>query len=163
WDLSTAKLRTTHKTPNQWMENVVVSPDGRRAIASAAAHADFWDIDWVHAERTFAGSKSQVNCGVFVTNDLLATAGQDKMVGLWAGAFADGVIKMWNSDTGDARMDLRAPWVRPLQFSPDGKLLVSGEVKTAASSVRLWDVASGQEQLVLHNHKGVGFSVAFSP
>lgn len=45
-------------------------------------------------------------------------------------------------------------------FSPDGKRLVSGSVD---ETVKIWDVASGQETLTLNEHKNKVCSVAFSP
>ena len=50
--------------------------------------------------------------------------------------------------------------VMSVAFSPDGSRIVSGSVD---STVRLWDVASGEELAVLKGHEGSVMSVAFSP
>jgi WD40 repeat protein len=50
--------------------------------------------------------------------------------------------------------------VTTLAFSPDGKVLASGGWD---DSVRLWDVASGQQTRRLEAHRGMVAAVAFSP
>ena len=51
-------------------------------------------------------------------------------------------------------------YVNSVVFSPDGKKLVSGGVDT---TVRIWDVRSGQLLQTLEEHTGIVLSVAFSP
>jgi hypothetical protein len=48
--------------------------------------------------------------------------------------------------------------VRCLAFSPDGKTLVSG-----AETVKLWDMATGQERATLNAAENLVWSLAFSP
>jgi WD40 repeat protein len=50
--------------------------------------------------------------------------------------------------------------VTSLAFSPDGATLASG---SADRTVRLWEVASGQERRTLQGHDGEVTSLAFSP
>ena len=47
-----------------------------------------------------------------------------------------------------------------MAFSPDSRRLASSSVD---QTVKLWDVASGQETLTLKGHKAWVFNVTFSP
>ena len=50
--------------------------------------------------------------------------------------------------------------VRSVAFSPDGSQIVSGSIDR---TVRIWDVASGEELAILSGHDSYVSSVAFSP
>ena len=82
--------------------------------------------------------------------DLLATAGDDKL------------IKYWNPADGK---DLRkseghgAP-IYGLAFHPDGTRLASGSVD---KTIRIWKVADGKELGKLDGHPDDVYAVAFSP
>ncbi|MDE0315487.1 MAG: hypothetical protein OXM61_11330, partial [Candidatus Poribacteria bacterium] len=51
-------------------------------------------------------------------------------------------------------------WVSSVAFSPDGKMLASGN---GDRTIRLWDVATREEKRILKGHTGTVNSVAFSP
>jgi WD40 repeat protein len=51
--------------------------------------------------------------------------------------------------------------VHSISFSPDGRTLAS--VSAEDSTVRLWDLVSGQERVILRGHGRSLFTVAFSP
>ena len=50
--------------------------------------------------------------------------------------------------------------VNSVAFSPDGSRLASG---SGDSTVRVWNVATGQVEQTLEGHSGLAYSVAFSP
>ena len=50
--------------------------------------------------------------------------------------------------------------VAALSYSPDGRILASGGHD---ATIRLWDVATGQERTVLRGHVGYVHAVAYSP
>jgi WD40 repeat protein/tRNA A-37 threonylcarbamoyl transferase component Bud32 len=85
---------------------------------------------------------------------------------LLASAGLDGMIRLWEADTGKVRQEVgdRAP-VLGLAFSPDGRLLASGSSPDAnrVSHLSLWDCATGRK--VAHiGWPGANFyGLAFSP
>lgn len=83
---------------------------------------------------------------------------------------ADGTIKsdnaevvVWDLEAHKERArltDLHTDKVMAAAFSPDGKTLATGG---ADWKLRLWDMATKTERLVLSGHRGAIYGVAFSP
>jgi RNA polymerase sigma factor (sigma-70 family) len=151
WDVATGGMRGVHKTPNQWMENVLVSPDGRRIASTSSSALRFWDLDFLHNERTWNAHIGAVSSGVFANGGTtLVTAGQDKS------------IKSW--DTRDAHLvatlDGHTAPIHALTMLPDGKTIASaGE----DCNVKLWDLADAKEKATLEGHTKSVFALAASP
>ncbi|MCA2689081.1 MAG: hypothetical protein IM467_09265, partial [Microcystis sp. M137S2] len=72
----------------------------------------------------------------------------------------DNTIKLWNVETGQEIRTLKGhdSVVSSVNFSPDGKTLVSSADKT----IKLWDVETGQEIRTLKGHDDSVYSVNFS-
>ncbi len=73
----------------------------------------------------------------------------------------DGAVQVWDAATGrPVAPAMKTGWVAALAFSPDGRLLVTGDY---ARQVRSWDVATGKPVGPVLAHPGVPFQVRFSP
>jgi WD40 repeat protein len=79
-------------------------------------------------------------------------------------------LRLWDVETGKLRATLKVPvYCGPSAFSPDGKTLalMAGEDGTATvqsqRQVRVWDVATGEEQAVFGDFLGTVHGLAFSP
>ncbi|MFZ0531632.1 MAG: WD40 repeat domain-containing protein [Anaerolineales bacterium] len=116
-----------------------------------------WDIDSGRAVRTFTQSGD-------IDELVIAPDGKS----LAAGISSD-TLKIWDMESG---RDLQSFTgfrfgVPRFAFSPDGSVLGVGEgvgfEVASPSGLRLFDVASGGEVPMLEGHKGVIFSVEFSP
>src|SRR5262249_47321694 len=66
-------------------------------------------------------------------------------------------VKLWDMTSGK---ELHAFEAGSMAFSPDSRLLAVG---TRAKTVRLFDLASGQDQCILEGHPDRMFKVTFSP
>jgi hypothetical protein len=78
-----------------------------------------------------------------------------------ASAGDDGIIRMWDTATGQELFKLTGPTGPALAvaFNPQGNLATTHQDGT----VRLWDAATHQEILIFRGHKGPVYWVAFSP
>jgi RNA polymerase sigma factor (sigma-70 family) len=95
---------------------------------------------------------------------LIATAAHDHTIRLWDAATGKEVRVLGDPD---ARLNAYAQtrWLHCLAFSPDGKMLASGDHAPAwnLNTIRLWDVTTGQELRRIQGHANGVTSVAFSP
>ena len=119
--------------------------------ASRAEDPTRWGLPEGALARLGKGSLSR-GAGVAFSPDgtRLAVTGS---IGIW----------LYDARTGDEVALLTGHKLHPVtsvSFSPDGQTLAGGSVD---GTVRLWDVAKGQEQAVLEGHPEWVHSVAFSP
>lgn len=123
-----ATLERTLKGHTNYVWDVIVSPDGRRALsASNDKTIKMWDLATGSLLATFSGHASFV-CSVSIAPDGIRLA---------AGAF-DGSIKVWNIHSGDviAKLYHGSPDAK-VAWSPTGEALTSGG---ADGVLRVWDV-----------------------
>jgi WD40 repeat protein len=172
WDVGVAtkdfssppEVRTLRHTG--WVRSVAFSPDGR-LLASGSSYyiwdgnkttfygtVELWNVETGQKVRTLSGAPVR---SVAFSPD-----------GRWL-ASVESTVKLWNVDiaTKDLFSPLEARFLRGymslvtrVAFSPDGRLLASGSEN---GTVKLWDVATGQEVRTLRGHTSWVTSVAFSP
>src|SRR5262249_18499229 len=123
-----------------WVEGVVFTPDGRRALSNSGPLLKLWDVETGTEVRRFDGHRLGIN-SVALTPDGLTAA---------TGAY-DGSVLVWEVDSGRerARFTGHRKWVWSVAFAPDGKRLLSGGGGTGSGNnflagedftIRLWRV-----------------------
>ncbi|MFO0864863.1 MAG: serine/threonine-protein kinase [Gemmataceae bacterium] len=152
FDLKTWQIVKTMRTDAEFaIRCLACSPDGGTI---AAANEQAWIYIW-DAETGQEHFKQQVNrTGVAA---LVFSADSTKL----ASAGLDGVAVVRDTQTGNVliSIDAHETEVHSIAFSPDGKRLATG----GWESIRIWDVASGQETLTIRGHKEWVDGLAFSP
>jgi WD40 repeat protein/serine/threonine protein kinase len=154
WDVRSGReLGALHGKNTDWARSVAFSPDGNTlAAGNESGTVRFWDVPTQRERATLnAQPKAPVMSMAFSPDGkTLATAG----------AWNNGVVKLWDLGTEPPRMTSQLVEAWCLAFSPDGARLVTG---TGEGSVLLWDVATGQELTAIRGQTARVASVAFSP
>ena len=129
---------------------VVFSGDGRTLVSGGADGAlGFWEVPTGRLLRSVSAHSGPVLAGAVAPNDdVIATAGQDGLVKLWA---MDGTCK--NTLKGHTAA------AKAVAFGSDGRLYTVGDDRT----VRCWDVTSGESKWSNTGLTGVCHSLVLSP
>ncbi|WP_112263861.1 nSTAND1 domain-containing NTPase [Lentzea terrae] len=147
------KLLTVLNGPNDAVNTVRFSPDGKTLLAASADHrVHRWRITGrPEPLPALEGHSDAVNTlAVSPDGELIATGSTDR------------TIVVWDARTGTSLGTLpgHADSVEALAFSPDSRLLASG---SGDFSVRIWDVAGRKVVSHLTGQSHAVKSVAFSP
>jgi RNA polymerase sigma factor (sigma-70 family) len=152
WDADGGRRRATVTDPRRLLLSdvyaVAYSPDGR-TMATAELGLVLWDADKGKLRRELPVEPT--------TYSAVAFSPDGKTV---AGVRADGVVRVYNAETGRERFAARGHKTGgpSAAFTADGKTLATADFD---GTVKLWDVARGGVQATYHC-KGAGPPV-FSP
>lgn len=150
WDFSTGTL--LHTLFNyETVENLTFSQDGQKLAVVSGINVSIWD--------TSTGSKQREltvpNKGVFSSSAAFSTDFE-----LLASGGSSGAIDLFRVSFGRLNyLEGHTRKISSLAFSPAGDLLASASHDT---TIRLWDVSSGEELAVIDAHGDYVSTVLFS-
>lgn len=134
------------------VKRLAFSPDGRSLVSCSPDSVRVWEVETGSTFWSYSPDHGYFSVAAFSPD------GQ-----VLAGAGSDGTIKEWNVSTWKLQREFQAPeGVISLAYSPDGKLLASGESAMKAS-IRFWDTATGKVCADFQPHDWFLHMVAFSP
>jgi WD40 repeat protein/serine/threonine protein kinase len=170
WDVATGGELRKFTGHNWWVWAAAFSPDEKTIVtASQDGTAIVWDADQSEGAKRplFTGHAGPVYAAAISPDGhTVATGGYDGRVLVWDTSS----VKPFDFQrlvSGEApespkyrALEGHSAAVRAVQFSPDGRLLLTG---SQDNSVKVWDVARGKVLKTLRGHAGWVRSCAFTP
>lgn len=141
---------------------IAVSPDEYSyifVIGDGEGRIQSWNLNSRIKIKSFpaqgSSNKLPINSLAFSPDGKILVSGGD-----------DFSIKLWEVDSGkELKIGKHSARVRTVAFSPDGKLIASGDDSGIIKiwNVKIWDVKTTMENVLLGRHDSAVTSLAFSP
>ncbi|NQT14597.1 MAG: hypothetical protein HQ582_17705, partial [Planctomycetes bacterium] len=148
WDAAEGEEIVSQRAHDEGVWGIDFADNGKKVAAGTYKRATIWTLD-VGMNHLFRGQPSTIHSVAFAPGSgQLATACSGKTIWMWDVATAEPVWKIADAASYD-----------DLDFSPDGRLLVSCGYD---AMVRLWDAATGDPVAVLEGHGGRVLAVSFT-
>jgi WD40 repeat protein len=178
WDLTGSELkeRSSLKTSAGAIYSVDFSADGKFFVTS---HSDttvrLWQLAATREIKQFKGHKDRVWCAKFLPNGKQIVSASAKLRSdgnYWIESEASS-LRLWDVASGQEVRQFAAfkEPVRTLDVAPDGTRVVTGSIHEELRmgsyipidcSVRIWDLAGGEELLRMEKHVRPVYSVAYA-
>jgi WD40 repeat protein len=160
WDVNSGKelRRFKGEKATDLVNALAWSSDGRHAVWGGGQYQKteqvrLWDVEAWREVRRYEGLESVVSCVAFTPDGRFVLAGT-----------LEGIVHVWEADTGRRISRYRPPvrGVRGLAVASDGRLAVyvGGQQEVR---LRVWEVSTGRERLLLEEGLSAPQSAAFSP
>ena len=187
WDVEHDYKLQIFTEETDWIWSIAFSPDGKHLVsAHHEKRAQLWDIEsgeqitelsMIHPQDTakYKGDDRQIQRRLKLLEKSLEYKVTPKAIAfspdgdLIAGGGVLQELRLWDATTYETRMVICLPQgcgrAEALTFSPCGRYLVSGASwhGTDKVSIRLWDVATGENIATFWSHPTDIQSLAFSP
>lgn len=155
WDINTNGMLSTDFLEFEGVETI--TPDCRNVIIkNKDGKFEMLDIETKNTLFTITEIQKDALSGKFVfsLDGKTAAAGdKDHVIHLWQIANTSQVSKPWKTLKGHTK------WIKTIAFSPDGKMLASGENKT----IHLWNLETGEILFSFTPQLNSVEAIAFSP
>ncbi len=149
-DLQSSRIAATLSGHTQAILSLAFSPDGAILASGSSDGIRLWDVGARTRAATLPGGVTSV---AFSPDGGTLASGSRDGVRLW-GLETEAEVATYRHGSGG-----RKPGANSVAFSPDGTLVASGGDDT---TVRLWEVATGENAAALEGHATPVGAVAFS-
>ncbi len=193
WDLASGKELRTFTGHSGPVISVAIAPDGRTALSAGGMTLKLWDLASGKELRTFTGHDGVSRVAIAPDGRTALSSGRDRTLKLWDLASGKELRTFTghseivlehrlcpgrpNCALGECRRAAEAlgpgqrkraarffnghsDRVTSVAIAPDGRTALSGSFD---ETLKLWDLASGQEPRTFTGHSGSVFSVAIAP
>ena len=150
----------THKKQAEPITALAFSSKGELLAGASGKNVTLWES----IDQNFRSIRTVLKHEDAVTS--LAFSPDDRCIATVTAAKGS-TINLWNAETGEniKKFEPQPALIRCITFSPDSKLIASGD---SAYAVKLWDVDTGKSEETFvgkngkHRHKGYVNSITFS-
>jgi RNA polymerase sigma factor (sigma-70 family) len=141
WNMATGEEGAPLRAPMGRVRSVVVSRDGRKLLAGGTMAVVLWDLQSGKVIRKLDNC-GYIHCAALSPDcERIITGGESTLYPPWP---RTPLTRLWDVKTGKeiGRFVGHTDRINCLDFSPDGRLAVSGSFD---KTVRIWDVATQRE------------------
>ncbi len=155
WDIETGECLQTFRGHTNGVFSVIFINERTLASTGIDGTIRLWDIESGKCTRTLLNHRN-------VIGHIVASPRENLIIS----AAEDQTLKLWEIETGSCIrvIQARVNWIASVKFSPTCTAKLEGIIASGSEDqgVRLWDIKTGDCQ-TLWEHKGIVYSVAFSP
>ncbi len=168
WDLSTGNILSVLNIQQGRVDSIAFSPDGKLILTGITIEdtiglGRIWDVNTGHSIADLKGHQGIISGAAFSPDGRLAASVSGTGLGFFIPTFCcgDRSARIWSVDNGQLLKILEhRRGVNSVAFSPDGKILVTGD---ESGNAYIWKWETEENPILLQGHTGVIFSVAFDP